>query len=417
MRRERNALRVLVLAPFAPRLDAPHGGGRSIAELVMELGARHRVGLLCLRSGTDPSTDDFVRGRCEFVEEFELSGVGGSSLQRWRRRVRLLRALALGRPMWAADTMAGPFASRVEQLTRSWRPDVVQAEFHVMGQYLGLVAPSEAARVLTEHEPGASAALDIVRGSRGLKRILFWADSIAWRRFEAGILRDADAVVAYTDRDRRALSELAPEARIVRIPLGTRVPPTPADPAAVEPESLVFVGNFMHPPNVDAARRLIDGILPRIVERASGARLYLVGDQTPDAFRRAAGAHVEVTGFVEDVGRYLSLASVVVAPIRMGGGLRVKVLEALAAGKPIVASGLAVEGLAVVDGDEFVLADSDEEFAYAVLALFHDEKRRRALASAARRWAEENLGWERTIAGYERLYGELRRDPNTRPCR
>jgi hypothetical protein len=106
-------LRLLILTPFAPRLDAPHGGGKSLAQLVRELGRRHRVALLCLRASDDPPTDDVVRGRCELVEDFPLPGVGGTPVERLRRKARLSLALARGRPTWAADTAVRPIHKRV----------------------------------------------------------------------------------------------------------------------------------------------------------------------------------------------------------------------------------------------------------------------------------------------------------------
>jgi glycosyltransferase involved in cell wall biosynthesis len=316
--------------------------------------------------------------------------------------------------MWAADCAVGPMAERVREVMGSWHPDVVQAEFHVMGQYLRDARLAGAIAVLTEHEPGTSAANEVARGSCGVARLVLRADAIAWRRFETGMLRHADAVVTYTERDRRFVASLAPGARVVRIPLATRIPPQPLDPIGAEPPSLVFVGNFMHPPNVDAALRLARGILPRIAAREPEVRLYLVGDRVPAAVRRVAAPNVIVTGLVDDVTPYLGRAAVVAVPVRTGGGLRVKVVEALAAGKAIVASRLAVEGLDVAHGEEVLLAEADDEFADAVLALLRDPQRRVAIASKARRWAEENLGWSRTVDDYERLYAELLLESNKR---
>src|SRR5262249_58786719 len=122
--------------------------------------------------------------------------------------------------------------------------------------------------------------------------------------------------------------------------------------------SLVFVGNYMHPPNVDAALRLVQEIFPRIAAQRPDVRLALVGDRVPARLRRVAGPNVDVTGLVSDVAPYLDRAAVVTVPVTTGGGLRVKVVEALAAGKAPVASPLAVEGLAIEDRSEGPLPPS-----------------------------------------------------------
>jgi glycosyltransferase involved in cell wall biosynthesis len=409
----KGGLRVVVLAPFAPRHDAPHGGGRSLAQLVTHLGQRHRLGLLCLRPEGDPPPDEQVRAACDFAEEFELPGVGGNAVGRWRRRARLLRGLAAGTPMWVADCRVASFAKRLDEVVDAWRPDVVQAEFHVMGAYL---PPGDAAvRVLTQHEPGSTAAIELVHGLRGPARWLARADALAWVRYESRVLRKADAVVVYSDRDRRALEPLASGVRFERIPLATDLPPGALDPAGVSTPTVVFAGNFMHPPNVDAALRLAQDIFPLVVREVPDARLYLVGDRAPRSLRHARDANVTVTGRVEDVVPYLADANVVVAPLRRGGGTRVKVLEALAFGKALVASPLALAGVGVEDGVQVLVADGDDAFAAAVVRVLRDVVLREQLGKNARRWAEENLGWKRTIAAYDRLYAELLAPPSERP--
>jgi glycosyltransferase involved in cell wall biosynthesis len=115
---------------------------------------------------------------------------------------------------------------------------------------------------------------------------------------------------------------------------------------------------------------------------------------------------------------YLDRAAVVVVPLRMGGGMRVKVLEALAAGKAVVASRLAVEGLDVVDGKQILLAETDKQFIDAIVQLLYYTERRTALAVCARAWACANLGWEGSIAAYDALYESLiQRSGGARPRR
>jgi glycosyltransferase involved in cell wall biosynthesis len=123
--------------------------------------------------------------------------------------------------------------------------------------------------------------------------------------------------------------------------------------------------------------------------------------------RARAGENVLVTGRVPDVAPYLDHAAVVAVPLRLGGGMRVKVLEALAAGKAVVASRLAIEGLELTDGDQVVLADTDQQFCHAIGGLLGDPERRVALAQRARAWACANLGWENSVAAYETLYTSL----------
>jgi len=395
--------RLLFLLPFAPRLDATNGGNRSLAEMLFELAPRHDLALLCLRGADEPPTDELLRARCALADE-----IIRPPLQRsWRRRARHTAGLLRGTPMWASDWAVPAFARRLAELARTWRPDVVQVEFPVMGQYLPALAGCPAPRVLVDHDAAPQAARDLLAELRGPARLLQRAEVLAWDRTMRRLASQIDALVVVAERDEQALASYAGRAPLWRIPVGARLIERPLDPLGAEPASLVFVGNFGHYPNADAALRLIQSIAPRVWARHPDVKVYIVGDQAPPEIRRLAGERVIVTGRVPDVTPYLDRAALVVVPLRLGGGMRVKVLEALAAGKATVASPLAAEGLDLADGEQVALAERDEEFASVIASLLADPGRRAALARRARAWACANLSWERPIAAYERLYQAL----------
>jgi polysaccharide biosynthesis protein PslH len=399
--------RLLFLAPYPPRRDAPHGGGRAMAHLLAGLAERHDVALLCLRGEEDAEVEPALRARCRIVEELPRAGPRRSpNLQaRLRKHVRALSALAAMRPKWAEYCAVPALGERLRSLIPQWRPEVVQAEYHVMGQYLALADPG-ARRVLNQYEPGAAAAREhwgSRQGPRGPRR---WLELRAWERYERAIARRADAVVVLTERDRREMESLAPGRPVVTIPIGAAPPERPLDPAGQSPPAVLFVGSFDHPPNLDAALRLNGSIFPRVRRQQPDALLWLVGHAPPERLRAAAGPGVVVTGRVPSVEPWMDRAAVVVAPLALGGGMRVKVLEALAAGKAVVASSRAAEGL---DGAPLVLAEGDEETAAALVRLLEDRDERVRLAGRARAWAVDHLGWDRTVAAYEALYERLLR--------
>jgi glycosyltransferase involved in cell wall biosynthesis len=218
------------------------------------------------------------------------------------------------------------------------------------------------------------------------------------------VTKRADAVVVFTRRDEEVLRPLAGSTPLARIPFAADIPSTALDPTGHDPLSILFVGNYSHAPNVEAARRLVERILPRLRARYPELVLHLVGEGLPNDL---IGPGALAAGRVEDVTPYLDGAAVVVAPLSSGGGMRVKVLEALAAGKAVVASPLAVEGLDVTDGKEVLLAGDDDAFVSEVLTLLADTELRRAQACRARAWAVANLGWDASIRAYQELYESL----------
>jgi glycosyltransferase involved in cell wall biosynthesis len=158
---------------------------------------------------------------------------------------------------------------------------------------------------------------------------------------------------------------------------------------------------------VDAAIRLAEHILPRVRRQVPSATLRLVGPDPPARLLAVAGDGVQVTGAVPDVTPWLDAAALVVVPLRQGGGMRVKVLEALAHGKALVASARATDELALEDGVHFALAESDEDFVARIVELLGSPDRRRTLAAEARAWACAHLGEDRWIAEYEALHERL----------
>lgn len=398
--------RVLLLSPFPPRLDGRHGGARAIAQLAVALARRDRVALAYLRASDEPPADPAVAAACERVHEGRRPGVAGSVVRPWHRALAVLPRVAAGWPLWAAARWDRGFARAVRGLAAEWRPDVVQAEFTTMAPYLA-AAGRPARRVVTVHEPAVPAARERVAGSRGPARLFWRSDLARWEAFERRALLAADAAVVFSDADRRAVEALGAAGRVERIPVAVPIPGAALDPAGAEPPRLLFVGSFVHPPNVDAALHLLGALLPRLRERVPGVGLDLVGEGPPAALRSLAGDGVTVAGWVPALTPWLDRAAVVVAPLRLGGGMRVKVAEALAAGKAVAGSSLAFAGIDVRPGVHAVVADDDDAFVAGVAALLADRDRRAAMGRAARALAVARLGPARTADAYDDLYRAL----------
>jgi len=404
-------VRVLFLTPTPPRLDSIQGGNRIMAQLLTRLAARHRVGLIAARAPEDQPVDAETAEACEVVHELAIDRHAGGSLRsRFLFSANAMAATLRRAPVWVSEYASREYAHRFHEVVSTWRPEIVQAEFHVMAQYL-LRLPADVGRVLIQHEPGYPRACEQAGVGSNLTRRIRRLDAGAWRRYESEAYRRVDATVVFTERDRRGALSLAPDSRIVTIPFGIDIPPRPLSTLAVDGREILFIGGFAHPPNADAAQRLVERIFPLVRTRHPEARLTLVGAAPPQPLVDLASAGVTLTGSVADVVPYLERAAVVVAPLRLGGGMRVKVAEALAAGKAVVASSLAVEGLDVISSEHVVVAERDADFATAISDLLANPDRRNALAVNARRWARSALTWDTRIDMYEQLYSSL-----ARPC-
>jgi glycosyltransferase involved in cell wall biosynthesis len=393
--------RVLVCTPFPPRLDARHGG-KATAQLLLRLAERHDIGLLCLRGAGDDPVDPAIADRCEYVEEV-AHAVPGHAPRRLVWALGVLRGL----PPWATDCRSADYAARLERVLGEWRPEIVEIHLQVMAQYVRAAERRNLPRILVEYDPGSAWAHELLTRTAGPRRLLRHVEVAAWRRYERATRPRFDTIVVFAERDVAAVQPTAGGASILKIAYAVDVPSRPLDPEGSGPPTVLFVGGFAHHPNIDGALWLARSIFPRVLERVPEARLEIVGHEPGPEIRELAGGAVSVHPSVPDVTPYLDRAAVVVAPIRIGGSMRMKVVEALALGKALVATPRAAEGVEAIAGEEFLLAADADELVDAIAGLLLDRDRRRALGERARSWAETNLGWDRGVEDFERLYAEL----------
>jgi glycosyltransferase involved in cell wall biosynthesis len=393
--------RVLVCAPFPPRLEARHGG-RATSQLLRRLAERNDIALLCFRPTDEEGVDLEIARHCDVVEEVPLAP---------KRRVARYATWGLGMlrglPPWATSCRSEEYAERLRRLVGEWEPEVVEIHLQAMAQYVETLHEADIASILVDYDPG-SAWADEVRGrTAGPRRIARSAEVAAWRRYEQKTRPRFDAIVVFAERDVAAVEPTAGDTPVVRVPLAVEIPPRPLDPEGSTPPRIVFVGGFAHPPNVDAAVWLATRVFPRVLERVPDARLDLVGHEPGEEVRALDGGLVSVYGSVPDVTPYLDRAAVVAAPIRIGGSMRMKVLEALAAGKALVATPRAAEGVEATPGEHYLLAAGEDQLVDDLARLLLDPRLRRSLGEQARAWATENLGWDRGLAAFERLYDDV----------
>jgi glycosyltransferase involved in cell wall biosynthesis len=396
-----SARRVLVCTPFTPRLDARHGG-KATSQLLLQLAERNDIALLCLRAPGEDAVDPAIADRCAVVEEVATQTNGFIP-----RRLAWGAGMLMGLPPWALDCRTPAYSAAFERLIDQWRPQVVEFHLQVMAQYVRRLKGRQLPTILIDYDPPSAWAEDMVRTTRGLTRLARRAEATAWRRYERSTRPRFDAIAVFAERDLADVRPTAGKASLLTIPLAVDVPATPLSAAGADPPTILFVGAFAHYPNVDSALWLGRDVFPRVLQRVPQARLDIVGHEPGDEVRALGGGPISVHGSVPDVTPYLDRAAVVVAPIRLGGSMRMKVLEPLAAGKAVVATPRAAEGVEATPGEHYILAADEDELVEALVDLLLDRERRTTLGASARRWAEQNLGWGKGVEAFEGLYDSL----------
>lgn len=401
-------MKVLIVAPMPPQ---PAGGGAIPVLLEAQIaGLRERNEVTFVSAiGEEP-------GEAEAAERLRDSGLDahfadrrqpGAARRRWQRRARMVGSWLGGRP-WRAVWFADPGIQAIlDRLASTHSFDVVVVEDSAMSGYR---LPAGVPALLTEHEVLRPRPIDWHPG--GPRSWPGWAFAeLDWRkrpRFQRAAWRSFDRVLVFGNRDAAAIAELAPElAPRVRVsPFGLPLPPL-ADPQGEQAGSVLFVGNFSHQPNRDAALWLTREIMPALLLRYPGARLRIVGSSAPPEIFALASAAVEVIADAPSIEPYVDAAAVVLAPVRVGGGMRMKVLQALGAGKAVVTTGRGSEGFDCFgEPAPLVIADNAAELAVATADLLASPNQRRELGARARRFADAHCApaaWARRL---ESAYAE-----------
>ena len=235
---------------------------------------------------------------------------------------------------------------------------------------------------------------------------------IQWRKltaYERRVCRSADRVVAVSDVDRAALLRLDPALNVTTIPNGVDLDfyyPGVTQPAPeMTPDSLVFTGKMDYRPNIDAVTWFAAAVFPLIRQRVPAACFYIVGQQPSQrVMALAQRAGIVVTGKVRDTRPYIAGAGVYIIPLRIGGGTRLKVLEAMAMGQALVSTRLGCDGFPFADGREISYADEPQVFADRVVSLLENRDEAERLGHAARAAVEADYGWDAIVPQLEALY-------------
>lgn len=225
-------------------------------------------------------------------------------------------------------------------------------------------------------------------------------------RFEKRVCADFDHVGAVSEEDRRAFETLYDCRSVSLVPNGIDVSYYKFAHPNLAEKSLIFSASFDAFVNQDAVVYFMQSILPKILEKSPAIRMTFLGKDPPPFLLRYASPIVRFTGTVEDVRPHIARSSVCVVPIRIAGGSRIKILEAMAAGLPVVSTPEGAEGLEITEGENILIARGADEFADCVVNLLDDESRVLSLTSRARQLVEDKYDWEKIAPLLEHAWAE-----------
>jgi polysaccharide biosynthesis protein PslH len=400
-------MRLLMLTPSLPY--PPHQGGaiRNYGIIHGLHAAGHDITLMSFHSGSPTVDSTPLTKMCSRIETVPFPH---------RATSQRLRELALStQPDLANRLRSDEFSHRLKSLLEQTKFDLIQFEGLEMAAYLPLAQNS-----------GAKLCYDAHNAEYALQRVIFEVDlssPLRWpsaaysliqsnriAHFERLVCQQVDCVIAVSDEDASTLRQLCPDARISVISNGVF-----ADDYNETGESLdlgknvlTFTGKMDYRPNVDAMLWFTGSILPLVQKHIPDARLYIVGQKPhPRLESLRDKPNIELTGWVPEIRPFLHATSVYVAPLRMGSGTRLKILEAMAAGCAVVATTLAAAGLPQTVKDTMVIADDEADMTEAIVTLLQDDPRRKTLGDAAQIAIKQHYDWSLLIPRLLTTYKEI----------
>lgn len=241
--------------------------------------------------------------------------------------------------------------------------------------------------------------------AEGLQRTLLGIEARRFRRFDRRTLGAFDLLLAMSQDDLAELRQVSDRPAIV-IPNGVDTGALVASPLPERP-TVLFTGTFGYAPNAEALRWLLSEIWPQVAAKRPDAELLVVGKGVPDEIAALAGSSVTLAGWVPEMQPWFDRARVVIVPMRSGGGTRLKVLDGLASGRPLVSTTMGAMGVDVTDGEQVVLADGAQAFADATVAVLDDPDRGARIGAAGRQVAERVYDWRSIGARLDDALREL----------
>lgn len=370
-------------------------------EILKALGSRHEVTYLAF-------ADDEAQ-RESVGEARKLCSRVQVVFRRHRYEVGDLLKGAVGRtPFTILNYYHREMAAAAEREQEEGGYDLLHVESIHVAQYARLDGRRPA--VLSTHNIESTILKRFGEATRDpLKRAYAWMTCRKLRRYEAAMMPRFERVVVVTEKEREMALAMAPEARVEVVPNGVDTEEfRPDATVAEEPATLVFSGLMDSRSNVDGVLYFVREILPLVRREVPEVRLRILGQRPAPAVQALAkDPAIEVTGFVRDVRPLAQRGTVHVVPLRVGGGSRLKILQALALEKAVVSTTVGAEGLELTAGEHLVIADEAEAFARETVALLRDGERRKALGSAGRRAVVERYDWRAITAPLPELYERL----------
>ncbi len=402
-------MKILMIARTCP-FPANDGEKLRVYQILKNL-KDHQITLVCrTRNEKEEQGLEELKKYCH-----EVRGVFIPSPTSFVQRIRWVLPFVFSKyPLSMATVYFAKIVETLAELCKRNRYDIVQIEHSSLSIYLDYLSFSkETKKIVTLHN------IDFIRNERVIKYLSFGIHKIYevlnqnhYKEWELNALSKFDRIIAMSQHDKEILLGENPQLKIDVVTCGVDTeeirPNSHNKPAN---HSLVFVASMDAHPNHDAAVFFLDKIFPLVKKYSPNSKIYIVGRcPRPELKEYDNGLDIIVTGTVESVLEYYKNAAVAVVPLRAGGGVRLKILEAMASGIPVISTTVGCEGINVEHNRNLLIADTPVDFCNGIVQLFNDENFYQRLSEAGRRLVETEYDWKLIAEAQNQIYMSIHKN-------
>ncbi len=381
--------KILIISPYFP-FPARDGGKVRLYNLIKHLSKENKVYLLAyIEPSADKSCVNLAKEFC--MDVFPVL------------REEDKRIIREDLPRSVSFFYTQAMINELEKVLDTVKPDIVQLDFLIMTEYVKHI--KNVPVFYTEHDMGL---LDFNqsfhdRDLEDSERFFEWKKLV---QYEKKILDFFTSVIVLTERDKYLIENLNNNIKATIIPTGVDTDFYKPNEQIDNEKNLVFVGHYKHFPNADAIVYFVKNIYPKVIQKIPNIKLYIVGSGVTKAVEDLKDNNIIITGEVEDIRQYLKKPNIFIAPVRLGGGIKGKVLEAMAMGVPVVATKEAVSGIDYSTGNFALISDDKNIFADNIVKLYNDDFLYKTLSNNSRNIVEENYNWKKIAEKLNNFYSE-----------
>ncbi len=389
-------MKILIFSPIFP--FPPDSGARiRIFNMIKILSKNHGIVLL---TQADPEKDitSELEKYCQEVEAVHVSSVKG-----FKNLFARIKSLISSCP----HITSREIQSSIKKILKKHNFDLVQFERLYLGPYHSLFG--KLPTILDEFDVDSIVyKRKLIYESNPLKKFRIFIQWMRTAGYEKRMIPQFKKVIVASERDMEILQDISSDINVSVVSNGVDLEYFKPEDYRIESNSLFFTGLMSYAPNVDAMLYFYEETFPLIRKKIPDIRLYIMGANPPEAIRNLSKIeNIIVTDYMGDMRPLVNKCKICIVPIRIGGGTRLKILEAMAMRKPVISTSVGAEGLDISPSENIIIADDPQDFANKTVELLRDSELRKRIIQGGRRLVESKYTWEASVQKLEALYEEL----------